>query len=179
MFGGLSFAPPPRRQQTLSFLLVLKKVPTAYYFRFVLCPRRQQIPLVIFHIYSNISNFFGRLGSFQPIFRGLARVLGDGHVLLKFVFKSVPKPIGQAWALPSSIFEVRLPCLVQVNPSARFVFKSVLKLMWTDWVPSKLHVRGLASRFKFMWRFGSFVVFGFHVSFLFQEYMLFKSLMFK
>ena len=74
------------------------------------------------------------LGPSKRNFRGLARVLGDRVFLLKFVFTCVPKPIGRAWALPNSIFEIHFRGLARVLGAGDFlfklVFKSIPKLIW-------------------------------------------------
>ena len=73
------------------------------------------------------------LGPPRPHFRGLARVLGDGHFLFKFVFKSAPKPILAALGPSRSHFRGLASMFGDGHFLLKFVFKSAPKPIWRAW----------------------------------------------
>ena len=73
------------------------------------------------------------LGPPKPHFRGLARVLGDGHFLFKLVFKSAPKPSLAALG-PSRSYFRGLGSMLGDGPFLlKLVFKSAPKPIWRAW----------------------------------------------
>ena len=60
-------------------------------------------------------------------------MLGDGHFLFKFVFKSAPKPILAALGPSRSHFRGLVSMFGDGHFLLKFVFKSVPKPIWRAW----------------------------------------------